>query len=168
MKLQHVIRRVLGSRDGYSMVSAMLALSLLAIFAMVAASMAANESKTSFNELVHQRSFLAADSGGEAAVAWLMTLDRPPMFDDFDEFRVKRESANTLYSSASQKFDFDVDMMDRTAPDGTREARIAGRPGYDFKLFRDHFYEVDADGQDGRDGRGAISLVAQRIFRVGY
>ena len=168
MNTESAIGRTVGSQGGYSMVSAMLALSLLAVFAMVAASLAANEQRTSFNELVHQRSFLAADSGGEAAVAWLMTVDRPPRFEDIDEFRVKRESASTLYTSAGQKFDFDVNMMDRIAPDGTREARIAGRPGYDFRLFRDHFYEVDADGQDGRDGRGAISLVALRIFRVGY
>ena len=150
------------------MVSTMLALSLFAVFAMVAAGLAVNESRTSFNELVHQRSFLAADSGGESGIAWLMTLDRPPLFEDLTEFRVKREQLVDLETATGQKFDYDVDMLDTVRPDGTRAARIEARAGYDFKLFRDHYYQIESEGRDGDTGNGAISVVAQRLFRVGY
>ena len=61
----------------------MLALSLLGVFALVAASLAVNEKRSTFNDRVHLNAFVSADSGGEVAIAWLRNQPRPPFVVDF-------------------------------------------------------------------------------------
>lgn len=158
--------RILHDDDGFSMVAALLALSLLALFGMVAASIAVNEKRTSFNELVHTNSMLAADSGTEAGVAWLLSLDRAPKDTGTGDYVVKNELGGTFVNHAGQSFDFQVQHMEDPDNPGKRWTRP--RPGYSLDGFADQIYGVDAEGEAGVEGRGAVSVIAHRLFRSGY
>lgn len=154
--------------DGFSLVAAMLALSLLALFGMIAASIAVNEKRTSFNELVHNSSMLAADSGTEAAAAWLLTLDRAPKDLGAGDYVVKDEPYGSFVNHSGQSFAFTVQHMEDPLNPGQRWQRP--RPGYSVEeeLFYDSIYEVDADGEAGVEGRGQVSMIAHRLFRNAY
>lgn len=151
---------------GFSMVAAMLALSLLALFGMVAASIAVNEKRSSFNELVHSNSMLAADSGTEAGCAWLLILDRAPKDTGTGDYKVKDVQDGSFVNNAGQSFDFAVQHMEDPDNPGIRWTRP--RPGYSLEGFADHIYAVDAEGAAGVEGRGAVSVIAHRLFRSGY
>jgi len=154
------------SNDGISLVSVMLALSLLGVFALVAASLAVNERRTSFNDLSHAQSFIAADSGGEAAIAWLMMSSRPPMITDMATGKVQNRSMTAMNSSAYQDFGFDVRM--RPDPDPNRSFMMRPRPGYDPRRYMDFFYDVDASGEAGTDGRSDVSVIVTKLTQLNY
>lgn len=151
---------------GFSMVAAMLALSLLALFAMVAASIAVNEKRSSFNELVHNNSMLAADSGTEAGAAWLLSLDRAPKDTGSGDYKVKNEQNGSFVNHTGQSFEFAVQHLEDPANPGKRWTRP--RPGYTVEGFADHVYGIDADGEAGLEGRGSVSVIAHRLFRSSY
>ena len=97
---------------GFSLVATMLALSLLALFGMIAASIAVNERRTTFNELVHNNSLMAADSGTEAATAWLLTLDRSPKDLGGGDYVVRAENDGDFVNDSGQSFEFTVQHME--------------------------------------------------------
>ena len=151
---------------GFSLVATMLALSLLALFGMIAASIAVNERRTTFNELVHNNSLMAADSGTEAATAWLLTLDRSPKDLGGGDYVVRAENDGDFVNDSGQSFEFTVQHMEDPANPGRRWVRP--RPGYSVGGYQDHVYQVDADGEAGVEGRGSVSVIAHRLFRSSY
>ena len=151
---------------GIGLISVMLALSLLAVFALVAASLAVNERRTAYNEVVHTSAFLAADSGGESAIAWLMERDRPPALTDFTTGRVNQESAlNMDMTEAHQNFGFDLRMRRDL---NTGNFLAVPRPGYDPNRFMDFIYDVDALGQAGLEGESNISVIVSKLTTIHY
>ncbi len=156
----------LRNSEGISLVSVMLALSLLAVFALVAASLAVNERRTAFNDLSHTQSFVAADSGGEAAIAWLMMSNRPPMITDMATGKVGNQTMTSMMSSSYQDFSFDVRM--RPDPDPARIFMMRPRPGYDPTRYMDFFYDVDAAGVAGVDGRSDVSVIVTKLTQLNY
>ena len=87
-----------------------------------------NEKRTSFNELVHTNSMLAADSGTEAGAAWLLTLDRAPKDAGGGDYVVKDEIGGSFVNHSGQSFDFQVQHMEDPMNPGFRWSRP--RPGY--------------------------------------
>lgn len=150
---------------GVGMVAAMLVLGLLAVLALIAASLAVNERRSSFNDLVHGSSFMAADSGGEAAIAWLRMTDRPPRIQDQATFKVKEVSANSMLVANDQRFDFDVRM--RPNPANPALPLMMPRPGYDTELFMDYFYDVDSDGKAAIEGQSNVTVIVNKLNRIG-
>jgi hypothetical protein len=160
--------QVLQQQDGVSLVSTMLALSLLAVFAMVAASLAVNERRTAFNDLSHAQSFVAADSGGEAAIAWLMMTNRPPLITDMGTGKVRAQGMTTMTSSSYQDYAFDVRMRPNPVPDPNKPFMTKARPGYDANRYLDFFYDVDATGAAGPDGRSNVSVIVTKLTQLNY
>ncbi len=156
MKAYAVAR--LNNQDGVGLVSAMLALSLLAVFAVVAASMAVNERRTSFNDVTYTSAFLSADSGGEQAISFLMVQDRPPVITDMSTWRVDTESNLSMASQTSQEFGYDMRMRGNPRP----------RKGYDVQKFRDFFYNVDAEGEAGVEAESNVSLIVSKLTNLNY
>ena len=148
----------LKNQDGVGLVSVMLALSLVAVFAVVAASMAVNERRTSFNELNYTSAFLSADSGGEQAIGFLMVQDRPPVITDMSTWRVDTETGIQMSGHTSQAFGYDMRMRGNPRP----------RKGYDVQKFRDFFYDVDAEGEAGVDGESNVSLIVSKLTNLNY
>ncbi len=136
------------------MVSAMLALSLLAVFALAAAHLAVDERRGAFNEFVRSGAFLSADSGGEAAVNWLLVRSKPVPIVDFASKRVTASATQTLHGT--QRYDFDIRFM-QTRP----------RAGYDLSHM-DYIYGVDSRGQASRQGSSNIALVVHKLGRAGH
>ena len=159
-------RATLKSESGVGLVSVMLALSLLAVFALVAASLAVNERRTAFNEMVHASSFIAADSGGETAIAWLMIQDRPPAVQDMANGRVNNSFDLTMDMGSHQQYDFDLRM--RMDPNTGLPMVPRPRFGYDANVFRDFFYDVDARGEAGVDGESNVSVIVTKLTQVNY
>jgi len=152
--------------------SAMLALSLLAVFALVAAGLAVNERRTSYNDAVHTRAFMAADSGGESAIGLLRQAERPPTLDDIITARVQQEVDQTLMDGVAppagsnhweQEYDYDIRM-----PNDPNRPRMRARPGYSGGQFVDFFYDVDAAGEAGTDGGSRVSLIVSKLYQMGY
>jgi len=151
---------------GFSLVAAMLVLSLLALFGMIIASIAVNEKRTTFNELTHTNSVLAADSGTEAGAAWLLTTDRPPKDRGDGDYVVQSEQDGSFVNHAGQSYDYRVQHMEDPDHPGRRWSRP--RPGYSVDGFVDHVYAVDGEGSAGPQGHGEVSVIAHRLYRTGY
>lgn len=164
--MQRKLWNKLRNEAGIGLVSVMLALSLLAVFALVAASLAVNERRTAYNEVVHTTAFLSADSGGEAAIAWLMQGDRPPPLVDFATGQVNQENSLAMdMTEANQSFGFDLKMR-RDLNTGVFMA--VPRPGYDPNRFMDFIYDVDAEGHAGLDGESNISVIVSKLTTIHY
>jgi Tfp pilus assembly protein PilX len=157
------------NQRGVGLVNAMLALSLLAVFALVAASLAINEKRTTFNDLVHTGAFLSADSGGEEAIAWLRQQNRPPAILDFDVSTVVRSSADRQMElvGAHQEFDYSVRLRTE-AVDGINAVPMRGRPGYDASDYADYFYVINSQGESGTTGESSVSLLVSKLSSVNY
>lgn len=162
--------QILRRQDGVGLASAMLALSLLAIFALVAAGLAVNERRTSFNDAVHTRAFMAADSGAEAAIGFLRQSERPPVVNDMAASRVSQQFDQSLLEGAvvpqggnhwTQEFDYDIRMP-------TSRPRMRARAGFSGGQFVDFFYDVDADGEAGTEGESRVSLLVSKLYQMGY
>lgn len=152
------VRGALRSDQGIGLVSSMLALSLLAVFALVAAGLALNARRTTFNELTHVSALLSADSGGEAAIGFLKQNARPPVVTDMDTGLVNAEQSVTLLPEQDQAFSYDLKL--RGAP--------RARPGYTYPDFQDFFYRVEAKGEAGVNGESNIGLIVSRLTKMNY
>ena len=159
------LRALSGNEHGVGLVGIMLAVSLLAVFALVAASLAVNERRTAFFDAVHNRSFMAADSGTEAAIAWLQLRDRPPVISDMATGKIVDTSMSSMLLGNDQGFEFDVRM--RRDP-VTSVFMTRPRPGYDPNRFLDFVYDVDATGVAGLDGRSDVSVIVTKLTPVNY
>lgn len=149
-------RRVsLGNQDGIGLVGAMLALALLGVLALVAAQLATNERKSSWNEWVHVGSFHAADSGGEAAIGWLLEVPgAPPIPNLGTDMLVSSRGQTSL--QGSQSYSYSMDFI-----------RLAHRPGSGV-VFPEFYYDVDSSGEAGTDGNSNIELVITKQVPLGY
>ena len=158
---------LLRDQRGIGLVGAMFAVSLLAIFALVAASMAVNERRTAFNDSVHERSFLAADSGSEAAIAWLFTQSGPIPYDVLTG-NVNTASMDDMLLANDQGFAFDITAeADSTQALGWRPAQP--RTGYSLDLgVVDYFYQVEADGEAGLEGSSTVRVNVSKLTKVGH
>jgi Tfp pilus assembly protein PilX len=159
----------LQSQRGVGLVNAMLALSLLAVFALVAASLAINEKRTSFNDIVHTGAFLSADSGGEEAIAWLRQQTRPPAILDLDVSTSVQNTTNRYMELAGAQQEFDYSIRLRTeAVDGPNAVPIRGRVGYDASDYADYFYVIDSLGESGDLGESRVSLLVSKLSSMNY
>jgi hypothetical protein len=130
-------------------------LSLLGILALVAAQLASNERQTSWNEWVHAGSFHSADSGGEAAIGWLLEVPgAPPIPNLGSDMRVSSSGMTQL--QGSQSYSYNMDFI-----------RLAHRPGSGV-VFPEFFYNVDSSGEAGADGNSNIELVITKQVPLGY
>lgn len=160
------IQRKLDDERGVSLISVMFALSLLAVFGLVAAGLAVNERRTSFNDLTHSQSFVAADSGGEAAIAWLMASNRPPKITNMATREVRATSMLNMNTSSYQDYAFKVHM--RPDPNDPTLPLIRPRPGYEPDRYMDFFYDVDADGEAGVEARSSVSVIVTKLTQLNY
>lgn len=148
-------RNILVDREGIGLVGAMLALALLGVLALVAAQLASNEKQTSWNEWVHAGSFHAADSGGEAAIGWLLEVPGAPPIPNFGtNMQVSYKGETSLHGS--QTYTYRMDFL-----------RLAHRPG-SGTTFPEFYYDVDSSGGAGSDGNSNIELMISKQVPLGY
>lgn len=163
MRLPHC----LDNQDGIGLVGVMFVISLLAVFALVAANLAVNERRTAFNDSIHERSFLAADSGSEAAIAWLYVQDGLIPFDSGSGL-VTSTAMDDMLLANDQGFAFDIFAeADASQPTGWR--RPKARVGYDLdSKVEDYFYVIDGDGEAGLEGRSTVRLNVSKLTQVAH
>ncbi len=152
----HTLQSTLDNERGTGLVSAMLTLSLLAIFGLVAAQLAVNEKRTSLNEFLRAGAVFAADSGGESAVAWITERNSPPPIVDFATKRIVAENATALGNGSSQNYDFDIAFQ-----------QMRPRVGYDLSHV-DFVYDVDSEGRAGMNGKSNVGLLVRKLNRSGH
>lgn len=157
--------RLLRDQRGVGMVGLMLVLSLLAVFALVAAGIAVDERRGSSLDSIHHRSLMAADSGSEAAIAWLQMRTRPPAVQDVASGKVIDSGNSAMLVGNDQGFQFDVTV--RRDP-LTGEYLMRPRPGYDPERFLDFTYDIDANGEAGQEGHSDVSVIATKLTPVNY
>jgi len=146
---------ILRNPQGMGLVGAMLALALLGVLALVAAQLASNEKRTSWNEWVHAGSFHSADSGGEAAIGWLLEVPGAPPIPNFGtDMRVSSMGETALYGS--QSYSYRMDFI-----------RLAQRPG-SGTTFPEFYYDVGSTGGAGSDGNTNIELMISKQVPLGY
>ena len=155
----------LTNERGIGLVGVMLSVSLLAVFALVAASLAVNERRTAFFDSVHNRSFMAADSGTEAAIAWLQVRDRPPAIADIASGKIIDTATSSMLVGNDQGFRFEL-LLRRDPVSGAFLMRP--RPGYDPNRFQDFVYDIDATGEAGLDGRSDVSVIVTKLTSINY
>lgn len=143
---------------GFGMVSALLALSLLAVFALVAAAVAVNERRSALNEELHTGAFMSADSGGEAAINWLRARDQPPAISNMATLQVGALGETTLRHS--QRYEYQINM---TNMPGNPRGRIGYSPSY-----QDFFYDINSRGEDGLEGQSNVGMQVMKLTRLGY
>lgn len=157
--------RILRDDRGMGIVGLMVALSALAVFALIAANISVGERRTASLESVHNRSLMAADSGSEAAIAWLQMRDRPPAITDMTTGKVIDSGTSAMLVGNDQGFEFDVAVR-RDPVSGAFLLRP--RPGYDPERFMDFTYDIEAAGEAGLDGRSDVSVIATKLTPVNY
>jgi hypothetical protein len=155
--------RAVRADAGFGMVSALLALSLLAVFALVAAAVAVNERRSALNEELHTGAFMSADSGGEAAINWLRARDQPPPINNFATRQVANPAETTLRDS--QRYQYQV-TMPLNGPTGL--ANPQPRPGYGVNTYRDFIYNVNSRGEAGVEGQSNVGMTVNKLTRLGY
>jgi len=145
----------LKNQDGTVLVATLLALALLAILALVAARLAVNERQSSWNEWVHAGSFQAADSGGEAAIGWLLeTRGAPPIPNYGASMRVGSRGMTSL--DGSQNYSYSVDFV-----------RVTHRAGNGV-MFPEFYYNVSSSGEAGSNGKSNVNLLVSKQILLGY
>lgn len=161
----------LPNRSGVGLIHAMMALSLVAIFALVAASIAINEKRSATHGVAHTTAFLSADSGAEAAIAWLSMQDdvpfvrRPGM--KIPELHSERDGRMDL-EDTRQRYSYSIRV--RTSElDGAPTQRP--RPGYqlgDQGGYADVFYVVQSRGEAADAGESHVDLLVSKLRPCGY
>ncbi len=147
--------KVLVNREGIGLVGAMLALAMLGVLALVAAQLASNEKQTSWNEWVHAGSFHAADSGGEAAIGWLLEVPGAPPIPNFGtDMQVSYLGSTSL--EGSQTYSYSMDFLE-----------LKHRPG-SGTTFPEFYYDVDSAGSAGSNGNSRIDLMISKQVPLGY
>ena len=102
------LRHQITNDRGVGLVGAMLIVSLLAILGGIIASIAVNERRTAFNDALHSSSLVAADSGTEHAIAWLMVQDNAPNFTDFATRQVGAQGLAAMVTHDHQRFEYSL------------------------------------------------------------
>jgi len=167
MRIPRCLTTSLENQNGIGLVGVMFAVSLLAIFALVAASTAVNERRTAFNDSIHERSFLAADSGSEAAIAWLYVQDQQIPYDAATK-KVTSAAMDDMLMANDQGFAFDIAMEEDTSQaNGLRKVLVREGFSEDLKYVYFH-YEIDAQGEAGLEGRSEVRLNVSKLTKTGY
>lgn len=163
----HRAIRHIDNEHGVGLVNAMLALSLLAVFALVAASLAINERRTTFNDRIHTEAFVSADSGGEESIAWLRSQTKTPIMAegiDGDTTVASFGSRSMDMAHSDQQFEY------RIAVDPKIRTRQGGPVGYSAgsASYRNMFFIVQSRGAAGTDGESKVELLVSKLIRFGY
>lgn len=141
---------------GTSLVSAMLVLSLFAVFALVVAHIASNEQRTGVNEFQHVGSYMSADSGGEVAIGWLGAYNgAPPIIDINLSNMITSRGTTNLHDH--QRYAYQID----------HSGRVDTAFG-DGEQYRRHWYGVDTDGESGAQGSSHSELIVTKKVVQGY
>lgn len=149
---------------GIGLVGAMLVVSLLAILGGIIASIAVNERRTAFNEVLYSSSLVAADSGTEHAIAWLMVQDDAPAFTNFAAREVGAQSLAAMQTHDDQRFEYALAI----ALDANGRPDIGSVAGYSTQGFQQVTYDVVASGEAGLDGHSDVAVIVTKIYTHGY
>lgn len=169
--MKRSVARSIGNREGVGLVHAMMALSLLAIFALVASSIAINEKRAAARDVVYTTAFLSADSAGEAAIAWLQLQDGAPAVRKpgaAESIVHRREDGGMEFAGTRQSYDFTIRARDRER-DGAPDQRP--RPGYqlgDQGGYVDLYYVIEARGESAAAGVSHVELLVSKLLPSGY
>jgi type II secretory pathway component PulK len=158
------LRRQISNERGIGLVGAMLIVSLLAILGGIIASIAVNERRTAFNDVLHSSSLVAADSGTEHAIAWLLLQDDAPAFTNFATRQVGAQSLATLETHSDQRFEYSLAI----ALDANGRPDLGSVIGYSAEGFQQVTYDVDSSGEAGLDGHSDVTVVVTKIYTHGY
>jgi len=159
------LRHQISNDRGIGLVGAMLIVSLLAILGGIIASIAVNERRTAYNEALHSSSLVAADSGTEHAIAWLMIQDNAPNFTDFATRQVGVQGLEAMETHDDQRFEYALAVAVR--PGGLPDI---GTPiGYSVDDgFLQVTYDVASSGEAGLEGHSDVAVIVTKIFSDGY
>jgi len=159
-----LIRSRLANERGIGLVAAMMIIALLAILVGIIAGIAVNERRSSFNESLHSSSLVAADSGTEEAIAWLLLQREPPSVTDWSLRRVRSQTLADLGDHAGQRYEYDMGVA--LTPGGAPDWGPA--PGYSTEGFVQVSYDVISAGEAGLEGRSDVTVIVSKIFSSGY
>ena len=164
MSTYNAIREQLSNERGIGLVGAMLIVALLAIFGAVIATIAVNERRSAYNEALHSSSLVAADSGTEEAIGWLMIQGDPPTVTDGALRRVDARTLSSLATHDDQRFEYEMNVA--LTAGGTPDWGPA--PGYSTEGFMQVTYDVISGGEAGLEGRSDVAVVVSKILSSGY
>lgn len=158
------IRKQFANERGFGLVGAMLVVALLAILAAIITAIAVNERRSAFNDVLHSSSLIAADSGTEQAIAWLMLQSNPPLPDDLTTRQVGAQGLADMGAHANQRFEYSLSVGLNAAGQAAIEAPPIGySDGYMLVSF-----DVASGGEAGREGRSDVAVIVAKLFSTGY
>lgn len=164
MTTMQALRHQISNERGMGLVGAMLIVSLLAILGGIIASIAVNERRTAFNDVLHNSSLVAADSGTEHAIAWLMLQDDAPAFTNFATREVGAQSLAAMETHAEQRFEYSLAV----ALDANGRPDAGYVSGYSTGMFQQVTFDVASSGEAGMDGHSDVAVIVTKIFSEGY
>lgn len=163
--MYQAVRRQIANERGIGLVGAMLIVALLAVLAAIITVVAVNERRSAFNEVLHSSSLVAADSGTEHAIAWLMLQDNPPTMTDWTSRRVGTQALSAMDTHAAQRFEYALNVG--TLPDGNPDIDFSP-PGYNIGEYMLVGYDVRSGGEAGLEGRSDVAVIVTKLFPTGY
>lgn len=142
-------------REGFALVTTLLVVLVLSVMAVGAAWLASSERKTTFAEGTHVRAVLSADAGGESAINFIRLSDDPPPPTDWITKQVADLGNTALQGTQAYGYDCFQD-------------RVAYRPGWDPQVYRDYYYNIQAQGAASAKARSDVEVNVSKLFKAGY
>lgn len=142
-------------REGFALVTTLLVVLVLSVLAVGAAWLASSERKTSFAEGTHVRAVLSADAGGEAAINFIRLSDTPPPPTDWITQQVSDQATTALQGSQTYGYSCFQD-------------RVTYRAGWDPEVYRDYYYNIQAQGAASAQANSEVVVNASKLFKAGY
>jgi hypothetical protein len=159
-----LVRAQLSNDRGIGLVGTMMIVAMLAILGGIIATIAVNERRSAYNDALHSSSLVAADSGTEEAIGWLMLQGDPPTVTDWTLRTVGSQTLSTLSTHEDQRFEYEMNVA--LTPGGAPNWGPA--PGYSTEGFMQVTYDVISGGEAGLEGRSDVAVIVSKIFSSGY
>ena len=141
-------------REGFALVTTLLMVLVLSVLAVGVVWLASSEKKITFAEQNHISSLFSADAGGEAGINYVRLSSSPPRIIDWADSTVVNQGETNLHGS--QNYDFQCR--------NTGKAMSQGWGDNYFNLT----YEIDSNGSASTRGKSGVTLVVDRLYRLGY
>lgn len=142
------------SERGSALVFAVGIMAVLAVLALVVATIVIREKRTAASHYAYDRAFYSADAASEAGIHWIRSQLAPPAaVDSLNHVRVSA-APDTL--TPDHTFEFEVQYAGKQF-----------RPGWSTE-FKDYIYRVAANGTGAANSSAALEVNATRLFREGY
>lgn len=164
MSTYNAVRAQISNERGIGLVGAMMIVALLAILGGIIATVAVNERRSAYNDALHSSSLVAADSGTEEAIGWLMLQGAPPTVTDWALRRVGSQTLSSLVTHENQRYEYQMNVA--LTPGGTPDWGPAA--GYSTEGFMQVTYDVISGGEAGLEGRSDVAVIVSKIFSSGY